>query len=272
MTSSATTALPHTAGGQLVIVGFGIQLGRHLNQRAINEIAHADLVYCMVDPLALAYLQSIRPDAVSLHTCYGENKDRRLTYREMEDAMVAPVRAGKKVCAVFYGHPGVFADAPHSAIRTLKAEGLSARMEPGISAEACLYADLNIDPGRNGTQSMEATQFLLFDRPLDPTALLLLWQVGLVGDATCKLFTTTSERLATLAAKLMRWHPPEHEVILYEASQAAVASHREERLPLSQLHLARTTQITTLIVPPSRKLTPDWAALASLGLTADDLI
>lgn len=257
--------------GQLVIVGFGIQLGRHLTQRAINEIAAADRVVCLVDPLALAHLKSLRPDVISLHTLYGDNKDRRQTYREMEAAMVEPVRAGQKVCAVFYGHPGVFADAPHGAIRTLRSEGLPARMEAGISAEACLYADLNIDPGRNGTQSMEATQFLFFERPLDPTALLLLWQVGLVGDTTCKLFTTTSERLAALASKLMRWHPPEHEVILYEASQVAIAPHRAEHLPLSRLHEASTTEITTLVIPPSRKLAPDWAALASLGLSEEAL-
>ena len=32
---------------------------------------------------------------------------------------------------------------------------------PGISAEYCLVADLGIDPGATGMQSMEATQFMI---------------------------------------------------------------------------------------------------------------
>lgn len=259
------------SNGQLVIVGFGIQLGRHLNERTISEIRHADKVLCLVDQLALAYLRSLRPDVESLHGCYGPNKDRRLTYREMEDAMVTPVRAGQKVCAVFYGHPAVFADAPHAAIRTLKAEGYAARMEPGISAEACLYADLSLDPGKDGVLSMEATQFLLFNRSADPSALLLLWQVGLVGDATCTQFTTSSERLAALVAKLLRWYPPDHPVILYEASQAAIAPMRADTVALTALPQAKTSPITTLVIPPCAPLTPDFAALASLGLSVADL-
>src|SRR3546814_6212654 len=77
---------------------------------------------------------------------------------------MAQVRAGKQVCAVFYGHPGVFADVPHRVVRKAREEGIPARMEPGISAEACLYADLNLDPGQRGVQSMEATHFLVHDR------------------------------------------------------------------------------------------------------------
>ena len=92
------------------------------------------------------------------------------------------VRAGKRVCGVFYGHPGVFAWSPHKVIEVARAEGFQAHMEPGISAEDCLYADLGIDPGRFGCQHFEASQLLFYERRIDPTAYLVLWQVGLVGD------------------------------------------------------------------------------------------
>ena len=165
--------------GALVFVGSGIQLGRDITRRALSEIEAADRVFCMADAFMLTWLQSIRPDAESLHTCYGENKDRRQTYREMEATLLDAVREGNRVCAVFYGHPGVFADVPHAAIGKDRGDGQPVRMDPGISAEACTTADQGPDPGKRGSQSMEDTQFLVYDRQIDSGALLLLWQVGL---------------------------------------------------------------------------------------------
>ncbi|MCK7502463.1 MAG: SAM-dependent methyltransferase [Comamonadaceae bacterium] len=132
---------------------------------------------------------------------------------------MAELRAGRHVCAVFYGHPGVFADVPHAVVRKARAEGIPARMEPGISAEACLYANLGLDPGKRGVQSMEATHFLVYDRQLDSAGLVLLWQVALAGDLTCTRFHAEREGLQALVDKLLRWYPPQHEVVLYEAAR-----------------------------------------------------
>lgn len=257
--------------GSVTFVGTGIQLGRHVSQRVISEIEHADHVFVMVDGFALDWLKSIRSDVESLHGFYGDNKDRRTTYLEMETRIMEEVRNGKDVCAVFYGHPGVYADVPHYTIELARSEGYEARMDPGISADACAYADLGLDPGRRGVQTMEATQFLVYNRHIDPTAMLLLFQVGLVGDLTCTQFTTNSDRLAVLVDKLCRWYSPEQEVILYEATQIAVSPHREERIKLKDLPKARTEQITTLVIPPADDLTPDEKSLAMLGMTAADL-
>ena len=151
------------------------------------------------------------------------------TYREIDAAIMAEVRAGKHVCAVFYGHPGVFADVPHAVVRKARGEGIPARMEPGISAEACLYADLGLDPGRRGVQSIEATHFLVNDRRPDVCGLLLLWQVALSGDLSCSRFHAEREGLQALVDKLLRWYPPEHEVILYEAARLPIEAFRAER-------------------------------------------
>jgi hypothetical protein len=40
----------------------------------------------------------------SLSGLYGPGKPRAETYKEMVDALLAPVRAALDVCAVFYGH------------------------------------------------------------------------------------------------------------------------------------------------------------------------
>jgi len=86
--------------------------------------------------------------------------------------------------------PGIFAWSPHKAIEVPRAEGFKAHMEPGISAEDCLYADLGIDPGRFGCQHFEASQLLFYERRIDPTGYLVLWQAGLVGDVSLKRFST----------------------------------------------------------------------------------
>src|SRR3546814_469539 len=208
-------AAPAPAAG-LVVVGSGIQFGRHATERCLSEIREAQVVFCLADPFALAMIQGLRPDAINLGRHYAPGKDRRQTYREIDEAIMAQVRAGKQVCAVFYGHPGVFADVPHRVVRKAREEGIPARMEPGISAEACLYADLNLDPGQRGVQSMEATHFLVHDRTPDTAGLVLLWQVALSGDLSCTRLHAGRDGLQALVDKLLRWYPPDTEVILYE--------------------------------------------------------
>jgi diguanylate cyclase (GGDEF)-like protein len=241
----------------LVVVGSGIQFGRHVSERSLSEIREAEVVFCLADPFALAMIRSFRPDAINLGTHYAIGKDRRQTYREIDEAIMAAVRAGKQVCAVFYGHPGVFADVPHQVVRKARAEGIPARMEPGISAEACLYADLGIDPGHRGVQSMEATHFLVYDRTPDTAGLVLLWQVALSGDLSCTRLHAEREGLQALVDKLLRWYPPDHEVILYEAAQLPINIARTERLRLRDLPAAHYEEYTTLVIPPLGELRDD---------------
>lgn len=251
--------------GELVLVGSGIELGRHVSQRVISEITSAEAVFSMTDPWAHEWLLGLRPDTVALQDFYGRDKDRRETYREMDAAIMAAVRAGKRVCAVFYGHPGVFADVPHETLRKARSEGHRARMEPGISAEACLYADLGMDPGRNGVQSLEATHFLVHEHVINPSALLILWQVALAGDLSCTHFHAEPDRLRVLVEKLRQWYPPDTEVILYEAAQIAVDCFRADRMALADLPTADYREHTTLVIPPTREPVPDRRFLDTLN-------
>lgn len=241
----------------LVVVGSGIQFGRHVSERCLSEIREAQVVFCLADPFALAMIHGLRPDVINLGAHYAPGKDRRQTYREIDAAIMAEVRAGKQVCAVFYGHPGVFADVPHEVIRKARAEGIPARMEPGISAEACLYADLGIDPGRRGVQSMEATHFLVYDRQPDTAGLVLLWQVALSGDLSCSRLHAERDGVQALVEKLLRWYPPDHEVILYEAARLPIETPRADRLALCGLSAARYEEYTTLVIPPLDELRDD---------------
>lgn len=237
--------------GELVVVGCGIQLGRHIAERAVGEIDQADSVFVLADPLARAWIVERRPDAVDLTEHYGDARDRRDSYAEMTHRILERVLSGKRVCCVFYGHPGVFAQVPHEAIESTRAAGLPARMEPGISAEACLYADLGLDPGDRGVQSFEATRFLVYRHRIDPTALLLLWQVALAGNIDCIGFEPEPRRLELLVDKLSTWYRPDTPIILYEAAQLPIESFRADRMRLDELPGARFKEYTTLVVPPA---------------------
>ncbi|MDT8409220.1 MAG: SAM-dependent methyltransferase [Wenzhouxiangellaceae bacterium] len=254
--------------GALIVVGCGIQMGRHVSERCVSEIRLADAVVGLVDAFSARWLADLRPDFENLGRFYGDDKDRRESYREMQDAVLAPVRAGKRVCAVFYGHPGVFAQVPHVAIATARAEGFEARMEPGISAEACLYADLGLDPGARGVQSFEATQFLINRRRIDPSAMLILWQVALAGKLDCIGFEPEPARLRVLVEKLRHWYEPDTEVILYEAAQLVIEDFRAERLPLRALPDAAFKEYTTLVIEPAAELEADTDILKRLELVA----
>lgn len=242
------------AGARLVVVGCGIQFTRHVSERCLSEIRQAEVVFCLVDAFALAMIRQMRPDAINLGAHYAPGKDRRQTYRDIDAAIMAEVRDGRHVCAVFYGHPGVFADVPHRVVQKARAEGFPACMEPGISAEACLYADLGIDPGKRGVQSIEATHFMFYDRQIDPRGLVLLWQVALSGDLSCTRFHAEREGLQALLDRLLHWYPPDHEVILYEAASLPVQDFRAERLPLRELPNAQYQEFTTLVIPPLGEL------------------
>jgi len=263
------------AQGSLICVGTGLNLAGQISVLNKSYIENADLVFSLVsDGFAQRWLETLNSDVRSLQPYYAQTdeiKNRRDTYDQMVQAILTEVRLGKKVVCALYGHPGVFACVSHYAIDLARAEGYSAKMEPGISAEVCLWADLGIDPGQSGHQSFEASQFMFYQHPPDPTTHLLLWQIAIAGEHTLTQFHTCSDRLQVLVELLQQWYPLTHEVIIYEAPTLPIESARIERLALAQLPFARLTQLSTLLIPPAKKLELNHAILAKFGLSESDL-
>src|ERR1043166_2834267 len=159
-----------TLKGVLAVVGTGIQAGRQLTREGAAWLTNADkILFCVSEPLTRDWILGFRPDAEDLAKFYADGKDRRHTYEEMVEAILAPLRAGNRVCAAFYGHPGIFVSPSHEAVRRAREEGYRAFMLPGISAEACLYAELGIDPAEHGCLSYEASEWLVFGHSLGST-------------------------------------------------------------------------------------------------------
>ena len=237
--------------GSLACVGVGMTLGSHIGPLARAYIENADVVFVAVsDAIVELWVKQMNGDVRSLQPLYRDGKSRAETYREMVEAMLVEVRAGKKVCGAFYGHPGVFAWPPHEAIRIARAEGYMAHMEPGISAEDCLYADLGIDPGTFGCQHYEASQLLYYKRRIDPTAYLIVWQAGVLA-------SQLNGSLHVLAERLAQNYPPKHKLTIYRAATLPIQSPRVERITLRKLADACIEPPDTLVIPPAGKLEPD---------------
>lgn len=237
--------------GSLTVVGTGIRLVGDMTLDAVAHVRAADRVlYLVNNPAIVHWLKLQNPRLDSLHDCYAEGKPRERSYAEMVARILAPVRRGRRVCAVFYGHPGVFVEPSHEAVRRARREGFEARMLPGISADGALFADLGVDPADHGCQSFEASDFL--DRRIRHSTEcdLILWQVGLIGEPSVRL-DDAGDRSGwrRLLASLTRRYPAGHRAVLYEASPYPVCRPRVTHRSLAELAAEPLKWYTTLYVP-----------------------
>lgn len=255
MSESVNPITPTSPRGSIACVGVGMTLGSHLTPLARSHIQQADVVFAAVsDNIVEMWLERMHPDVRSLQPYYGEGKPRMATYREWVEVMMAEVRSGKRVCAVFYGHPGIFAWSPHKVIEAARAEGFTAHMEPGISAEDCLYADLGIDPGTFGCQHFEASQLLFYERNIDAAGYVVIWQVGVVGNRSIARPEHGAGYRELLVEVLARDYPLDHEIIAYRCATLPIERPRIRRMALRDLPGADIPAEETVVLPPARPL------------------
>lgn len=206
------------------------------------------MLYLVPDPISAAGIEQLNPRARSLDGCYAEGIARREAYALMIEEILASVRAGRRVCAAFYGHAGVFVLPSHGAIERARAEGFPAWMLPGVSAEDCLFAELGVDPATTGCQSYESTRFLERRPTIDRGTALILWQIGVAGSRE-HASEPAAPGLPALVELLAELYAPEHEVIVYEASAYPGVASLIRPVPLATLASA-VTPASTLYVPP----------------------
>lgn len=188
----------------------------------------------------------------------------------MVQVMLDNVRAGRDTCAVFYGHPGIFVYPTHKAISILRQEGYRAAMLPAISALDCLWADLGVDPSSVGSQTFEATDLLLRQRPMATDSHVVVWQIGCVGDAGFNFAGYDNRNLDILVSYLEQFYGPDHEVVHYQGSQFPICSSHCDRMPLAELRHAAVTGISTLYIPPLTQRTTNIDMALRLGLITDE--
>jgi uncharacterized protein YabN with tetrapyrrole methylase and pyrophosphatase domain len=237
--------------GSLLIVGTGIQLARHVTYEARLAIERSQKVLFLVpDGATELWLKDLNPTAESLFSCYVEGEDFMKAYKTMVERILHYVRRGLSVCVALYGHPGVFVNPSHEAIKQARSEGYCAKMLPGISAEDCLFADLGLDPSDFGCQSLEATDFLIHAKKLDTTRSLILWDIGFISDGKYRRKGWGRKGFDILVKVLIDYYSLEHEVVLYEASTLAVFEPIIKKSTLGKINEVQFSPMSTLYVPP----------------------
>jgi len=252
--------------GSLVVVGTGIKSLAHMTTDAKVAIQTADKVlYGACEMLTMDWIVKNSKSCECIDVLYQEGKDRMNTYNEMAEVILADVRSGLKVCLSVEGHPGIFVHVTHRCIRTARNEGYVARMIPGISAQDCLIADILIDPAQFGCQSFEATDFLLRGYKPDTTSMLVLWQVGCIGQAHYSTNRQPEQNVRILMEVLQNYYGPTHIVIAYQAALFSISSPKLVDVEIQYLDQCDLS-LSTLCVPPLREGDIDLEGVKRLGL------
>lgn len=252
----------------LVVVGSGIKSLSHMTLEAKTYIKQSKKVlYLVNEPVMKQWIQENNPNTESLDHLYVKFPMRIDCYHAITDYILDVLRAGCHVCVVIYGHPCAFAQPGLDAVIQAKKEGYDARVFPGISADACLFADLVINPADCGVQSFEATDFLANRRAFSVCSHLLLWQVGAIGQLGHERNTQDRKGVTLLQQYLRGVYPAGYIVVLYEAAQYPHVSPKIIEYRLDQLHHADFSRLSTLYVAPVKKAAPDKAMMKALKLT-----
>jgi uncharacterized protein YabN with tetrapyrrole methylase and pyrophosphatase domain len=221
-------------------------------------IERADIVLTLIpDPVAELWVRSLNASTATLSEDYLPGRDRLELYEGMAETMLTHVRQGRRVCGVAFGHPGVVATPFHRAVERAREEGFEAVMLPAISSLDCLFADLGVDPARDGCSIYDATEFLARRHRVDPTSGLVLFQIGVIGEPTVP--TPGAARgpgLTALAEALLESYGPAHRVAAYVAAQHVIAQPRIDWIELGELACATLDPLVTMYVPPVRHAQP----------------
>jgi hypothetical protein len=258
--------------GSLTVVGTGFGGGGQITTDASDAVASAEKVlYLVPDADTDEWIRAANPTSESLGGFYIGRASRLQAYLDITEHILSFVRRGLRVCAVFYGHPGVFVFPSHEAIIRAREEGFTARMLPGVSAEDCLFCDLGVDPGRSGCRAFDATDFLVRRRQPDVTVPLILWQAGAVGRVD---YPSDDNRanIKILSEVLQAQYGRHHKVLIYEAPSAPYCDPLIDVSDVEDLALAPIRLTSTLYIPPRDEPVIDEAMAERLGVPIGHLL
>lgn len=251
--------------GSLFVVGAGIRPGLHLTQEAKARIERADeVLYMLAEVGPTAWIHELNPSARSLSDLYRLNTEWSEIYEKIVEAALTPLRQGRRVCMISYGHPAVFDESSHEAVRRARAEGFHARMLPAVSSLDCLFVDLSFDPGAEGLQLFDATDWLVFRRRPEVTVPLVLWQISVIG-ATRTTGTVNRRGLELLSERLAEFYGAIHKAVVYEAQPFPTGRPLVEVCSVQDLPQSGVTGLSSLFVPAKDRAVPDPAILDRLG-------
>jgi tetrapyrrole methylase family protein / MazG family protein len=207
-------------------------------------------LYLVNEPVTKQWIEKYSKISESLELIYFSEKDRQIAYDKIKDKILSELISHDFITVVLYGHPTFFADPGLQAIVEARNFPIETVILPGISAENCLYADLAIDPGLYGCFHVEATELLLYDKIIDPTAHLCIWQPGVIGNRATPKQNQKGKHLNLLKNKLLNYYPSSHAAILYEASLYPGIESLIQPFLLEHIEEQDISTLSTLYIPP----------------------
>lgn len=236
---------------KLALVGCGIKAISHFTTEFKAYTSSAEKVlYLVNEPITKLWIETHSKNSESLDSIYFSENNRQSAYDKIKEKILTDLNIYNFVTVVFYGHPTVFADPGLEAIITANKKSIETIILPGISTENCLYADLAIDPGQFGCFHIEATELLLYDKIIEPTAHLCIWQVGMIGNFSSPKQNQENKHLDLLKIKLLDYYPENHISILYEAAMYPSIEPNICTFSLKNIENQRFTTLSTLYIPP----------------------
>lgn len=238
----------------ITIAGLGVKAVVQVTAETDRRIRRCQEVLYNDSGVGTAEFLAARcPRVTSLyHASYGEADNRVNAYRSMAAAVIDAAMQRRPVCYLTHGHPIIFCYSAVLVRDLARLLGLTVELLPGISAAACMMADLWLDPGVSGLQMFEATDLLLRRRRLHTDVPALIWQVG---NLETRLYTTRPsrpERLHRFRDWLLLSYPPDHPITAYYAAPHPITTPRKWTFPLAEIaqHAPELHPGITLYIPP----------------------
>ena len=257
----------------IVIVGLGIQPVAQVTREAEEVLRRCtEVLYLDAGIATRAWLETLCPKATPLFaTTYSEGAPRLAGYHDMAARVLDAALDHAPVGFAIQGHPMVGVTASGLVARAAGHLGLTVQVQPGISAMACLFAELRLDPVVDGLQMVEATDLLLRKRPLQNDMPALIWQIGTVESTLYTARPSRPERFARFRQHMLAYYPADHPVTAVSASTHPIVPTASWTFALGEIadEADRLHPAVTLYVPPvMRRPITDPDLLATLDQPA----
>jgi len=234
---------------KLVVAGSGIQYLSHLTHETKINIQDASLVLFLVnEPMIKDWILKNSQASEDLDSLYRSSEDRNTVYTAIENYILSALNNIDNLCVVFYGHPCMCAKPALNAAKRASKKGIKVKVLPAISAEACLYADLHINPLEHGLYSLEASTLLNKQKLIDTSTNLLIWQVSHINQ-TGHYKKPNIIGIQSLQSYLMNYYPESKQCIIYEASLYSHFLPAIQSLPLNNIEKAVYSPLSSLFIP-----------------------
>lgn len=238
----------------IYLVGLGLRQD-HITPQAEEALRSTKkLFYISHTPEVASLLKEYCQEIVDLiPIAYSASEDRIDAYKKIAATVIDAALSNPPVSFALYGHPLILSHPSSLILRAALPLQIEVSVVPGLSSLDCIFADLGVDPAEHGIQMHEATELLLYQRPLLPDMAAVIWQVGHLETRLYTNQVSRPERLARLNSYLLRFYNESQEIFAVTSSvYPGEASH------ICQLRLGNLTDYAhylhagvTLYIPPA---------------------